>query len=71
MNLILMLGSQLSQGLGQLALKLLLSPAVNLHDARLEPMPGLTQLLKTPTERGNKHMSCKKNIQIQNFVYVS
>lgn len=48
-DLILVLGSQLGQGLGQLALKLLLPPAVDLHHARLVPALGLTQLLRTQT----------------------
>lgn len=48
-DLILVLGPQLVQGLGQLALKLLLVPAVNLHHARLVPTLGLTQLLQTQT----------------------
>lgn len=44
-DLILMLCSQICQGTGQLALKLLLAPAVNLHHARLNAALGLTQLL--------------------------
>lgn len=63
-NLLLMLGSQLSQGLGQLALKLLLSPAVDLHYTRLVPTPGLTQLLKTPTEQTHEIAKTHSNTEI-------
>lgn len=47
-DLSLVLGSQLSQGLSQLALKLLLPSTVNLNHARLVPPLGLTQLLHVP-----------------------
>lgn len=45
-DLLVVLLSQLGQGSGQLVLKLLLTPAVHLHDVRLEATLGLTQLLQ-------------------------
>lgn len=45
-----MLGPQVAQGLGQLALKVLLAPAVDLQDAGLVAAPGLAQLLHTRTD---------------------
>lgn len=49
-DLLLVLGSQLYQGLGQLTLVILLcSRTVNLHHARLVPALGLPQLLQDGT----------------------
>lgn len=45
-----MLGPQVAQGLGQLALKVLLAPAVDLQNAGLVAAPGLAQLLHTRTD---------------------
>lgn len=56
-DLLLVLGPQLVQRLGQLALKLLLLPVVNLHHASLVPTFGLTQLLQTETGWGHSSLS--------------
>lgn len=49
-DLLLVLGSKVNQSLGELAVELLLPPAVNLHHAGLKPTLGLTQLLQTTEE---------------------
>lgn len=49
-DLVLVLRPQLGQRLGQLALKLLLPAAVDLHDARLVSTLRLTQLLQKKTK---------------------
>lgn len=51
-DLVLVLGPQIGQGVGQLALELLLAPAVDLHQAGLVPTLGLAQLLQTDEDGG-------------------
>lgn len=46
-DLLLVLGSKVNQSLGELAVELLLPPAVNLHHAGLKATLGVTQLLQT------------------------
>lgn len=48
-DLVLLLGSHLGQGVGQLVLKCPLLPVVDLRHATLVPSLGLTQLLQTHT----------------------
>lgn len=48
-DLVLVLASQLGQGFGQLALVVLLPPAVDLHQTRGVLPLGLVQLLQTQT----------------------
>lgn len=55
-DLILMLGPQLAQGLGQLALKVLLAPAVDLHHAGLVAALGLAQFLHVDRVVGAKRL---------------
>lgn len=55
-----MLGPQVAQGLGQLALKVLLAPAVDLQDAGLVAAPGLAQLLHTRTDSRGRQAGDEK-----------